>query len=237
MGTVRIHSHYLTTHLGLLHFNYLQGYIDGFELSILPIRAEIMKQIYTHTISEFDIHTAIVELVKEGIMLLSQNLQLIYSNKKAKEICQQLQENNYVADKLPPIISKLLHRLSQNLSSEHETFVMDYQLNEERMIRIRACFPDLNDKSELMRGDRPWVLLFLEDRNSMLQEELRIEQKKYNLSDRELEVLSLLSKSLSYQEIANRLQVSLNTVKFHVKNINQKKQSHAKQEIILKVDN
>lgn len=42
---------------------------------------------------------------------------------------------------------------------------------------------------------------------------------KYNLSDRELEVLSLLSKGLLYKEISDRLGISPNTVKNHCKNI------------------
>ncbi|MEM7103779.1 MAG: response regulator transcription factor [Bacteroidota bacterium] len=40
-----------------------------------------------------------------------------------------------------------------------------------------------------------------------------------SLSDREKEVLQLLSKGFSNQEIANQLFVSLNTIKTHVKNI------------------
>ncbi|MEQ8471172.1 MAG: response regulator transcription factor [Marinoscillum sp.] len=43
-----------------------------------------------------------------------------------------------------------------------------------------------------------------------------------NLSDRELEVLVLLSEGLSNQEIADRLFVSLNTTKTHLSNLYQK---------------
>ena len=39
------------------------------------------------------------------------------------------------------------------------------------------------------------------------------------LSQRELEVLQLLAEGLTYAEIAERLVVSLNTVRFHVKEI------------------
>ncbi len=46
------------------------------------------------------------------------------------------------------------------------------------------------------------------------------------LTDRELEVLALVAKGLSYLEIAERLVISLNTVRFHVKSIYGKLSSH-----------
>ena len=44
-------------------------------------------------------------------------------------------------------------------------------------------------------------------------------QNKFNLSPRELEVLHLIAKGMSYQEIADHLSVSLSTVKTHSSNI------------------
>lgn len=44
----------------------------------------------------------------------------------------------------------------------------------------------------------------------------------YNLSDREIEVLTLVSKGYSNQEVSKLLYISLNTVKTHLKNINTK---------------
>ena len=45
------------------------------------------------------------------------------------------------------------------------------------------------------------------------------ETNDYGLTERELEVLSLLSKGLLYKEIADQLHITLNTVKNHCKNI------------------
>jgi LuxR family maltose regulon positive regulatory protein len=39
------------------------------------------------------------------------------------------------------------------------------------------------------------------------------------LTEREIEVLQLLAQGLTYQEVAARLIVSVNTVRFHVKSI------------------
>lgn len=44
-------------------------------------------------------------------------------------------------------------------------------------------------------------------------------ENKYNLSPRELEVLELIARGHSYQEIAAQLSVSLSTVKTHASNI------------------
>lgn len=45
------------------------------------------------------------------------------------------------------------------------------------------------------------------------------EPNNFNLSERELEVLSLLSKGLLYKEISDKLGITANTVKNHCKNI------------------
>ena len=47
----------------------------------------------------------------------------------------------------------------------------------------------------------------------------KTEERTDNLSDREIEILSLIGEGLTNKEMAARLNVSENTVKFHVKNI------------------
>jgi LuxR family maltose regulon positive regulatory protein len=54
------------------------------------------------------------------------------------------------------------------------------------------------------------------------------------LSDRELEVLHLIAQDLSYQEIAEQIMVSLNTVRTHVKNIYSKLMVHKRSEAVAK---
>lgn len=60
---------------------------------------------------------------------------------------------------------------------------------------------------------------------------------KHDLSDRELEVLTLLAKGKSYKSIGEDLFISTNTIKFHIKNIYDKLQVKNKEEAIRKASN
>ena len=58
-------------------------------------------------------------------------------------------------------------------------------------------------------------------------------QKEHTwLSRREREVAYTLAEGLSYQDTAEALHVSLNTVRFHVKNIYRKLDVHSKAQVI-----
>ncbi len=172
---------------------------------------------------------AIIERFKEGVILISRNLKLVYLNRKAKEIYKKIEHDSCFSDELSPAISDLLNWLSKNSNAKGELFIMDYQLSREQSIRVRVHHLGLSPELDKAFGDRPWLLLFLEDRNAILQDELRIEQKKYNLTDRELQVLSLLSQSYSYQKISETLKITVNTVKFHTKNIYLKEQRYSEE--------
>lgn len=55
-----------------------------------------------------------------------------------------------------------------------------------------------------------------------------------NLTDREREVLALLSKGFMYKRIADQLHISLDTVRFHLRKIYEKLQVHSRAEATMK---
>lgn len=180
---------------------------------------------------KFEVHTvasalfdspwiALAEALREGVMVISRNIKPMYVNQQAKEICQKLGDSNRYFGNLPSAISEVCHRLIKNGNSATSPLIVECQNNEEETIRIRASWLNLpcNDGTSFQ-----YIIVFLENRDRIMQEELQFEQQKYQLTDREMEIWSLLRQDYSYQEIAASLHISLNTVKTHVKNIYAKK--------------
>lgn len=179
----------------------------------------------------FEVHTvgsglfdspwiALAEALREGVMVISRNSKPVYVNQQAKDICQKLSDSNRYFGNLPLAISEVCHRLIKNGNSVNAPLMIECQTKQEETIRIRASWLNLpcNDGASSQ-----YIIVFLENRNQIMQEELQFEQKKYQLTDREMEIWSLLRQDSSYQEIAETLHISLNTVKTHVKNIYAKK--------------
>jgi DNA-binding NarL/FixJ family response regulator len=61
-----------------------------------------------------------------------------------------------------------------------------------------------------------------------------IKSEEYKLSDREKEVLTCLMKGMSYKMIAVACFISIDTVKFHIKNIYEKLHVNSKSEAVIK---
>jgi DNA-binding NarL/FixJ family response regulator len=64
-----------------------------------------------------------------------------------------------------------------------------------------------------------------------------IHAQNYQLTEREKEILALLSKGNSYKMIAAQLKISVDTVRTHIKNIYEKLHVHSQTEAVLKAIN
>lgn len=164
---------------------------------------------------------ALAEALREGVIVVSRNTKPIYLNQKAKEICQKLADRNSKFAGLPLPVSEICHQLIRTAKSENAEQILECQTAEEETIRLRANWFNLPGNEAA--NSQQYILVFLENRNQILQAELKFEQQKYQFTDREMEIWSLLRQDSSYQEIAEKLHISLNTVKTHVKNIYAKK--------------
>ncbi|MFB2935893.1 helix-turn-helix transcriptional regulator [Aerosakkonemataceae cyanobacterium BLCC-F154] len=170
---------------------------------------------------------ALAESLREGIMVISRHVKPIYMNQQAKEISQKLSVGDRHLSILPLEISEICYRLIRYGIGNQQSIVTECVTAEQQTIRIRASWVNLGaTDGNLPASENQHIVIFLEDRCQILQEDLQFEQQKYQLTDREIEIWSLLRQEYSYQEIAEKLHISLNTVKTHVKNIYAKKRWH-----------
>ena len=178
------------------------------------------------------LQSTLIESIQEGILLIPGTLQPIYLNLKAREFYDRLWDGNPLSTQLPPVLSNISRQFFNDFHPHAEPLIIDHQVSPDQTIRIRACpfTPRLDQDVRESAYDRQYILVFLEDRNATLAEELKVEQKKYDLTERETQLLRLLLQAYSYQDIARTLQISLNTVKFHVKNIHFKKRNYLEQD-------
>jgi len=170
---------------------------------------------------------ALAESLREGVMVISRHVKPIYMNQQAKEISQKLSVGDRHLSILPLEISEICYRLIKQGIGDQQSIVTECFTAEQQTIRIRASWVNLDSAhANLPASENQHILIFLENRYQILQEDLQFEQKKYQLTDREIEIWSLLRQEYSYQDIAEKLHITLNTVKTHVKNIYAKKRWH-----------
>jgi len=192
---------------------------------------------------------SLVEALPQGVIVVSRSLQPIYWNRKATELCKTRLKSQSLRAELPAIVSDTCQKLLRSDRPKEQSLVVEYQVTDAEAIRITVRWLAVNGSTaspivmnqKHCEDDRPmvqetnqpaFIQVFLESCHEILQEELRIEQRKYDLTDREAEIWMLLRKEHTYQEIARRLQISLNTVKTHVKNVYAKKRSCLGQETL-----
>ncbi|MGV0027131.1 helix-turn-helix transcriptional regulator [Phormidesmis priestleyi] len=166
----------------------------------------------------------LIESMQDGVLVVAHNLLPVYTNTRAKELCQQmLMPDEETEASLPGVISEACHRLLKDSLVNHEALVVEYQGHQGQTIRLRVRWLSLPGDKHV--ENEPYILVQLENRQTELEEDLQVDRKKYDLTEREAEIWTLLRQEYTYQEIAELLQISLNTVKTHVKNVYAKRRS------------
>lgn len=172
---------------------------------------------------------ALLDLQPQGVIILTRNLKVVYQNSKAKDLSKRLLEGQYPATGLPAVFAEVCHRLTK--VAPGQPLIAEYHTKPDLTLRLRANWlPVKSTGTPEKPNKRQLILLLLQDQQEALREDLRMEQKKYDLTEREAEIWSLLRQEYTYQDIAEKLQISLNTVKTHVKNVYAKRRVAQEQE-------
>ena len=175
----------------------------------------------------------------EGFLLLDHKLRLCYSNAKAAEICAQLTgrirgtcETEKSDFPIPSYITKdctellgLLKITEQPTPWPKERLVFTKYGHR---LRIECS---LIWKYKHINSMCPYFLVSLTDLDKEHTQANTL-QARFNISNRELDVVNLLVRGLSYNEIADKLFISKLTVHTHIKNIYKKLGTRSKIELI-----
>jgi DNA-binding CsgD family transcriptional regulator len=164
---------------------------------------------------------AIIEGLVDGVLILTEQGDWIHANEYARRICHQLAQRTSPVNSVP----KPIWRVCESLIDSRELFfdqrmIIESEIDVDNLaaLRIRVRWLELGE------NNYPYLLVTIEDRQQSTHNAALTDVKKYGLTPREAEIWLLRRANYSYKEIADRLFITLNTVKKHMKNI------YAKQE-------
>ena len=168
-----------------------------------------------------DIEAAILDNWIDGILVLTQDGQCVHSNSLARRICDRIAKEYPCVGAIPEEIWRVCQILIKSCRDFPGRPVVESELELRQSyehFRIRARWLRVNNNAE------PKILIVLENQTHSKQNLAITEVIKYDLSPREADVWELYRIGYTYQEIAAKLHIALNTVKKHMKNTYAKQQ-------------
>ncbi|HEY9636654.1 MAG TPA: LuxR C-terminal-related transcriptional regulator [Coleofasciculaceae cyanobacterium] len=165
---------------------------------------------------------AILESLVDGVLVLTMQGEWVYANESARQIFHQLSYSTSVHNSALQAIWSVCKSLidSGDPFSEQEMMINNViNPNSSVNFRIRVRWLILEESAH------PYLLVTIEDQLLSKQMQAIAQTKTYGLTHREAEVWSLHQANLSYKEIADKLYITRNTVKKHLKNIYAKQQN------------
>lgn len=185
-----------------------------------PFKSDIEEAV----VEPISLLSVLVDALPKGLIVLSQDRTIVYWNQNAKRLCQKLSTAQRYWSLLPTIVSDLCEQVLASRGG-YEPMLLEYQTPERSSFRLTASWLSqaAGDSLDFAIDLQTYILVTVEDRDEVLRQDIQVEQKKFQLTNREAEVWLLLKQEYSYQAIAKALHISLNTVKTHIRNIHAKR--------------
>ena len=165
---------------------------------------------------------AVIDGISDGILILSDRGEELYTNSQARTLCAQLSPARLSPAGIPEAVWRLCEALieSRELFPQRQWAIEDeIPLNSSTQLRLRVRWFQLADV------EPPYLLVTLENCSEGIQTRALLDANKYGFTEREAEVWALRSCGCAYKDIAERLYITENTVKKHMKNINAKRKA------------
>jgi hypothetical protein len=152
----------------------------------------------------------------EGVAIFDSQLKLIYNNGLGDLILEQFSQFSSPDKNIPREIQSICQWMHEcRLCFQQEKWVMSFKIaiTPLRLFQVHAKWIKVKTTPE------DFLLLRMEDQNQLFSDVVAEEARRYGLTLREQEVWSCHRQGDTYKEIAQKLGITPNTVKKHMKSI------------------
>jgi DNA-binding CsgD family transcriptional regulator len=177
---------------------------------------------YSSILKDCQTYNSCFDETPTGIIILDKNFSIKNCNKAAEAF----------ADKIQTPVQQFIYEIISKLSHEFDKPQLDikflykfYRINIIRNLTQTIC-----------SGDSVYVI-FISEKNEGKHAGTDNFQQSYDLTSREYEILELVKNGLSNEEIAEKLYISIHTVKSHMENIFKKLQVKNRTAALYKICN
>ena len=184
--------------------------------------SKIVKPVYQHTLE--DLKNMYFDTLSTGVIILNPQYALLDCNNIGRKYMGMLSPDLNISD----YFAKLIPLLNLSVIRDETTLSERMLKLEDYIITIRLYAPQPGTSPEgyvyfiTLTHNNSSEEASSESADSEQQDLAMLFAEKYHLSPREMEVVDSLSLGKKYQDIAEELYISINTVRTHVKNIYRK---------------
>jgi DNA-binding CsgD family transcriptional regulator len=162
---------------------------------------------------------AIIESFVDGVLIVTEQGELVLANDYGRQICHQISTDSTQLNSVPqPIwyVCKTLNESYQLFPEQKLIIESEIEISPLARVRMRVR------KLELDTSSQPYFLVTLENLYNSHANAAIMDAQQYGLTSREAEIWLLRRANYSYQQIADNLYITINTVKKHMKSIYRK---------------
>lgn len=157
-----------------------------------------------------------------SVIILTADKEIIYATESLKNRLKELTETDdgeSFGSQEIAFICQVLQQCRDCFPNQNWAMEFDVFTKDAIALRIRSRW------LKLKGIDKPCILLVVEDRQQMIQDMVLDEAREWGLTAREQEVWLLHEEGCTYQRIAEKLHITINTVKKHMRSIYSKRKA------------